>query len=34
MAVALGDEADLIEEQEAIMATMAGRGAKTPHPQR
>ena len=30
MAVALGDEADLIEEQEAIMATMAGRGAKTP----
>lgn len=30
MAVALGDEADLIEEQEAIMAAMAGRGAKTP----
>ena len=30
MAVALGDEASLIEEQEAIMAAMAGRGAKTP----
>lgn len=30
MAVALGDEADLIEEQETIMAAMAGRGAKTP----
>ena len=30
MAVALGDEADLIEEQEAIMSAMAGRGAKTP----
>ena len=30
MAVALGDEAELIEEQESIMAAMAGRGAKTP----
>jgi tetratricopeptide (TPR) repeat protein len=30
MAVALGDEADVIEEQEAIMSAMAGRGAKTP----
>ena len=30
MAVALGDEGELIEEQEAIMAAMAGRGAKTP----
>ncbi len=30
MAQALGDEAELIEEQEAIMAAMAGRGAKTP----
>lgn len=30
MAQALGDEAGLIEEQEAIMAVMAGRGGKTP----
>lgn len=30
MAQALGDEAGLIEEQEAIMAVMAGRGAKAP----
>ncbi len=30
MAEALGDEANLIEEQEAIMAAMAGRGARTP----
>lgn len=30
MATALGDEAGLIEEQEAIMAVMQGRGAKTP----
>jgi len=30
MAQALGDEAGLIEEQEAIMAAMAGRGAKAP----
>ncbi len=30
MAQALGDEASLIEEQEAIMAVMAGRGGKTP----
>ena len=30
MALALGDEADLVEEQEAIMAAMSGRGAKTP----
>lgn len=30
MAVALGDEADLIEEQEAIMSAMSGRGAKMP----
>ena len=30
MATALGDEAGLIEEQEAIMAVMSGRGGKTP----
>jgi tetratricopeptide (TPR) repeat protein len=30
MAEALGDEADLLEEQEGIMAAMAGRGARTP----
>lgn len=30
MAQALGDEANLIEEQEAIMAVMAARGGKTP----
>ena len=30
MALAIGDEADLVEEQEAIMAAMSGRGAKTP----
>jgi hypothetical protein len=30
MAQAIGDEAGLIEEQEAIMAVMAGRGGKTP----
>jgi tetratricopeptide (TPR) repeat protein len=30
MALALGDEADMVEEQEAIMAAMSGRGAKTP----
>lgn len=30
MAQALGDEAGLIEEQEAIMAVMAGRGGKIP----
>lgn len=30
MAEALGDEANLLEEQEGIMAAMAGRGAKTP----
>lgn len=29
-AVAIGDEADLIEEQEAIMGVLAGRGGKTP----
>ncbi len=30
MAQALGDEAGIIEEQEAIMAVMSGRGAKAP----
>jgi tetratricopeptide (TPR) repeat protein len=30
MAEAIGDEAGLIEEQETIMAAMAGRGARTP----
>jgi tetratricopeptide (TPR) repeat protein len=30
MAQALGDEAGLIEEQEAIMSAMTGRGGKTP----
>jgi len=30
MAQALSDEADLIEEQEGVMAAMAGRGARTP----
>ncbi len=30
MALAIGDEADLVEEQEAIMSAMSGRGAKTP----
>lgn len=30
MAEALGDEANLIEEQEAIMSAMAGGGARTP----
>ena len=30
MAEALGDEANVLEEQEGIMAAMAGRGARTP----
>lgn len=30
MAEAIGDEASLVEEQETIMAAMAGRGARTP----
>jgi tetratricopeptide (TPR) repeat protein len=30
MALAIGDQADLVEEQEAIMAAMSGRGAKAP----
>jgi tetratricopeptide (TPR) repeat protein len=30
MAEAIGDEASLVEEQESIMAAMAGRGARTP----
>jgi tetratricopeptide (TPR) repeat protein len=30
MALALGDEADLIEEQESIMSAISGRGGKTP----
>lgn len=30
MAEALGDEADVLAEQEGIMAAMAGRGARTP----
>lgn len=30
LAVALGDEADVVDEQETIMAAMTGRGAKPP----
>lgn len=30
MALAIGDEADLVEEREAITAAMSGRGAKAP----